>query len=95
MGKYVADTDQIYAFVEKAHQTAERIEQRIVDIEREVETLHVDWTGDAADKHREKHDTWQQSVQEMNTVLSELYNAVHGVHGRYIANVQHNVKMWP
>ncbi|WP_187776123.1 WXG100 family type VII secretion target [Antrihabitans cavernicola] len=93
--RYVANTDQILAFVERAAQIGRQIEERIAEVEREVAALQVDWEGSAADAHRANHETWTREMGDMRSALSELSNAAKGAHDRYVANVEHNVGMWP
>lgn len=95
MAAYVANTDQILALVAKAHLIGQQIEQRIGDIEREVAALHIEWEGSAAEAHRTKHDTWQREMLDMKSALAELETAATTARDRYLANVEHNKRMWP
>lgn len=95
MSRYTADTEQILAFVEKAKQIGHSIEQRISGVEREIEALHVEWEGDAAVAHKAKHDTWNREIQEMKSALGALEMAARAARDRYLANVRHNMGMWP
>ncbi|MEU4342305.1 WXG100 family type VII secretion target [Nocardia sp. NPDC023852] len=95
MASYTADTDQILALVAKAKTVGQQIEQRIADVEREVAALHIEWSGEAADAQKSKHDTWQREMQDMKTALAELEAATQAARERYLANVEHNKGMWP
>ena len=95
MARYVANTDQILALVDKAKMIGQRIEERIGEVEREVTGLQVHWEGDAARAHQEKHDTWHREIGEMKEALAGLEAAARAARERYIANVEHNKRMWP
>ncbi len=95
MARYVANTEQILALVERARQVGRQFEQRIADVEREIAALHVDWQGDAADAHRSKAATWHREMIDMQTALAALETATQSAHDGYIANVEHNMGMWP
>ncbi|MFQ6397544.1 WXG100 family type VII secretion target [Nocardia sp. KC 131] len=95
MSAYVANTDQILALVAKARSIGQQIEQRIADVERDVAALHIEWEGSAAEAHRTKHDTWQREMQDMKSALTELETAAGAARDRYLANVEHNKRMWP
>ncbi|WP_228002383.1 WXG100 family type VII secretion target [Nocardia australiensis] len=95
MAAYIANTDQILALVAKARLIGQQIEQRIADVEREVAALHIEWEGSAAETHRAKHDTWQREMQDMKAALAELETAARTARDRYLANVEHNKRMWP
>lgn len=95
MTSYSVDTERVLALVAKARQIGQQIEQRIADVEREVEGLHIEWESEAATAHRSKHDTWQSEMQDMKSALNDLETAVRSAHDRYLANVEHNRGMWP
>lgn len=95
MAAYVANTDQILALIAKARLIGQQIEQRIADVEGEVAGLHIEWKGSAAQAHRAKHDTWQREMQDMKSALAELETAATTARDRYLANVEHNKRMWP
>lgn len=95
MSRYVADTDRILALVEQAKRIGGQIEQRIADVEREVGAMHIDWEGVAADAHRTNHETWTRETGDMRRALASLEAAAKGAHDRYVANVEHNMGMWP
>ncbi|WP_327110099.1 WXG100 family type VII secretion target [Nocardia sp. NBC_01730] len=95
MASYTADTDQILELVAKAKTVGQQIEQRIADVEREVAALHIEWSGEAADAHKSKHDTRQREMQDMKIALAELEAAAQAARERYLANVEHNKGMWP
>ncbi|MDH6279279.1 WXG100 family type VII secretion target [Prescottella agglutinans] len=95
MARYVANTEQILALVDKARRIGRQFEQRIAEVEHEIAALHVDWQGDAADAHRSNAATWHREMTDMQTALAALETAAHGAHDGYIANVEHNMGMWP
>ncbi|GAB2656443.1 WXG100 family type VII secretion target [Prescottella soli] len=95
MARYVANTEQILALVDKARRIGERIDRRISQVEHEIAALHVEWQGDASDAHRAKADTWQREMNDMKTALGALEAAVHSAHDGYVTNVEHNMRMWP
>ena len=95
MGRYIADTEQILALIERAKTIGRRLEERITDIEREVTDLNVDWEGDAATAHRTKHDTLHREMNDMRTALTQLETNARTAHDHYVANARHNSGMWP
>lgn len=95
MARYVANTDQILALVEQARRIGRRIEDRTAEVEREVAALQVHWEGEAAEAHRANHETWQREMGDMRIALNSLEAAARVAHDRYLANVEHNMGMWP
>jgi WXG100 family type VII secretion target len=95
MAGYVANAEQILVLIDKARRIGEQIDTRISQVEREVATLHVEWDGDAAEAHRSHTDTWQREMGDMKTALAALEASTQNAHDGYLANVEHNVKMWP
>ncbi|WP_433606363.1 WXG100 family type VII secretion target [Prescottella agglutinans] len=95
MARYVANTEHILALVEKARRIGGQFEQRIAEVEREIAALHIDWEGDAAEAHRGQATTWHREMTDMQTALAGLEIAAQGAHDGYVANVEHNMGMWP
>ncbi|MDG3009016.1 WXG100 family type VII secretion target [Rhodococcus sp. D2-41] len=81
--------------MDKARLIGQRIEDSVAEVEREVAGLHVRWDGEGAEAHQEKHDIWCREIREMQAALSGLEFAVRLARERYIATVQHNMRMWP
>ncbi|MFF0818285.1 WXG100 family type VII secretion target [Rhodococcus sp. NPDC003318] len=95
MARYVANTERILALVERARRIGRQFELRIAEVEREIASLHVDWQGVAAEAHRGKAETWHREMTDMKTALAALETAAQSAHDGYIANVEHNMRMWP
>ena len=95
MTRYTANTDQILALVEKARAIGQQMEDRVAAVEREVDALHVEWDGEGARAHRENHDRWRRETADMHSALDGLASAARAARERYLANVEHNKRMWP
>ncbi|WP_405135739.1 WXG100 family type VII secretion target [Nocardia sp. NBC_01388] len=71
------------------------IENRIAEIEKRVDELHVNWSGEAAISHKSAHDERIAAVAEMRTALVDLRGKLLAAHTAYSAVGPANQGMWP
>ena len=95
MTVYSADIAVLESLIDTAARTSADIETRIATIEHQIADLHFGWQGESAQHHRENADLWQRSMSEMRAALTGLRSAVDGARTTYLANVDHNRRMWP
>jgi len=72
----------------------QRAESLAADVESQVNRLHADWSGRAAEEHRAAHRHWRHGAGEMQAAATELRHVVATAHGNYAAAVAANARMW-
>ncbi|MFE7798697.1 WXG100 family type VII secretion target [Nocardia sp. NPDC057440] len=92
---YVANLSEIQDLVDAAARITERIDQGLGEVDRAIDSLHIGWSGEAANAHRAKHDEWRAAAREMHEGLGLLTAAVQRAHDLYVANGLHLQGMWP
>lgn len=95
MDRYVVDLARLREVIETGVLIGKRIDERLLDVDREVASLGDIWTGEAADAHRERHAEWMQGARDMHAALSELASSVQHAHNVFRNAVAHNEGMWP
>ncbi len=95
MSRYSVDAEQVLALVAKARAIGQRLEEHAKNVDREIDALHIEWEGSAAEAHRANHDKRKKEFQDMRTALSGLETDTKAAHDRYVANVDLLKKMWP
>ncbi|WP_216895630.1 WXG100 family type VII secretion target [Nocardia alni] len=92
---YRVDLDEMQRLIDATTTLESAIEQSAADIDKRVETLHVDWNGDAATAHKTAHDTRIAAVTEMREALTELRRTLTTAREAYDAVGPTNHGMWP
>lgn len=92
--KYAVDLDQLQQRIDEMASYEHKIEQALQQLDRVVEGLHITWTGQAADAHREAHAQWVAGMKEMHAGLVEMRNATSRAHDNYTSAVDANSRMW-
>jgi WXG100 family type VII secretion target len=63
-------------------------------LDRLVDGLHADWTGAAADEHRQAHQRWASGSTTMRDALARLATVSARAHGNYRAAGRAGTAMW-
>ena len=83
MGRIKVD----YATLEEASQTvtsnAQDIESQLGDLKSMLQNL--DWTGAARDAYQEAQDQWDNSMEDIRSILEALGNAIDTAKENYLA----------
>lgn len=95
MTAYSADLPSLESLVISAADIGNTIEKRVSEVERAVEDLHIDWTGNSAEQHRKNAQTWHRSMLKMRSALDDLRSAIAAARDAYSDNADHNRRMWP
>ncbi|GAB4587643.1 WXG100 family type VII secretion target [Nocardia sp. IFM 10818] len=95
MADYRVDLTGLQRLIDGAAALESAIEDRIAEIEKRVDGLHVDWSGEAAVAHKAAHDERVAAVAEMREALRDLRGKLHAAHSAYGAVGPANQGMWP
>ncbi|PPJ31742.1 hypothetical protein C5E45_23060 [Nocardia nova] len=94
-GNYRVDLVGMQNLIDKAVDFEKRLEERLSDIRKQVADLHIDWTGESAQTHREANAEWATGATEMHTALAELWKALDHARSAYHSVGETNHGMWP
>lgn len=64
------------------------------EIESTVRSVHITWTGEAAQGHAEAHRLWTNGAAQMQEALGKLHNAGGQAHGNYTGVMDTNRTNW-
>ena len=92
---YRVNLDEMQRLVDATSTLESALEESASSIDKHVEALHVDWTGDAATAHKTAHDTRIAAVAEMREALTELRKKLTTAREAYSAVGPTNHGMWP
>ncbi|GAS99230.1 EsaT-6 like protein EsxE [Mycolicibacterium canariasense] len=92
--EFGVNTDELMAIVARIEDFEKRIEVMIVDVDRQVETLHVSWHGAAAAAQADAHRRWTEGAQQMRDALKDLHEAGSKAHRNYTGAARANMTMW-
>lgn len=95
MADYRVDLTGLQRLIDGAAKLETAIENRVTEIEKRVDELHVDWSGEAAASHKNVHNERLAAVAEMRTALGELRAKLQAAHSAYGAVGPANQGMWP
>ncbi|GAA3657825.1 pore-forming CpnT exporter EsxE [Nocardioides ginsengisoli] len=70
------------------------LDDKLAELERVVAEVHVTWSGQAADAHRQAHREWVDGAREMHQGLREMRRAAQIAHGNYQGAIDANSAMW-
>ncbi|MBU3066406.1 WXG100 family type VII secretion target [Nocardia sp. NEAU-G5] len=92
---YRVDLAELQSLIDDAKRLDAQIEARADAIRRQVDQLHVQWTGAAATAHQHFVDRWTADTAAMREALTTLQAALTRAHGNYSGAVDVNKGMWP
>lgn len=69
-------------------------ESMVSEIDSLVAHVHVTWSGEAADAHREAHRHWAHGEALMREALAQLRSAGATAHANYCEVMAANLDMW-
>ncbi|MET9489947.1 WXG100 family type VII secretion target [Nocardia sp. NPDC006630] len=95
MVDYRVDLVGLQQLIDATAKLETAIEQQVTAIEERVDALHVSWSGDAANGHRQAHDQRITGVAEMRTALRELRAKLGIARDAYAKVSETNHGMWP
>ncbi|MGF6884850.1 WXG100 family type VII secretion target [Nocardia sp. GAS34] len=86
---------ELQGLIDDAKRLDSHIEARVEAIGRQLEQLHVQWTGAAAASHQRFVERWTADTAAMREALTALQAALTRAHGNYSGAVDVNIRMWP
>ncbi len=92
---YRVNLDEMQRLIDATATLESAIEESVTSIDKRVEALHVDWTGDTATAHKTAHDTRIAAVADMREALTELRRKLTTAREAYGAVGPTNHGMWP
>lgn len=92
---YRVDLDEMQRLIDATATLESAIEESATSIDKSIEALHLDWTGDAATAHKTAHDTRIAAVTVMRQALNELRQKLTTAREAYSAVGPTNHSMWP
>ncbi|RMI28468.1 WXG100 family type VII secretion target [Nocardia stercoris] len=95
MGNYRADLTGISTLIDDTHALEKALEDAISELDTQIESLHVSWTGDAADSHREAHTDRVSAVGDMQDALKVLRDKLTKAHTSYTEGAEAAHERWP
>lgn len=93
-GAYRVDLAELSDVVDQLQRFDQRVQNALEAAGRQVDQLHAQWSGAAADEHRAAHQRWQHGCEEMRAALTVLRGVAAGAHQNYSAAVSANLAMW-
>ncbi len=92
---YRVNLDEMQRLIDATSTLESALEESASSIDKRVEALHVDWTGDAATAHKIAHDTRIAAVAGMREALNELRQKLTTACEAYGVVGPTNHSMWP
>jgi len=95
MAGYRVDLVGLGRLVDATATLESTIEDAVTAVEKQIDELHVSWTGAAAVAHREAHDARMRAIADMRTALIELRAKLTTAQHAYGSVGRTNTEMWP
>jgi uncharacterized protein YukE len=92
--EYTADLERLASHVESARAFVDGLERTATRLLASVSTLHLTWSGRAAEAHRTAHDQWARGERELREALAAMAGAADRAQEHYRAAALANEEMW-
>lgn len=92
---YRVDLPGLQRLVDGAATFETTIEDLVTDIDKRIDALHVNWSGEAAAAHRAAYEARIKAVADMRLALAELRAKLKSAHEAYSTVGPVNRGMWP
>lgn len=93
-GRFRVRPAQLADIVERISQFDEHLESALADVDTEVNRLHANWTGTAAEEHQAAHEKWKRGTQEMRAALATMRRIASTAGENYTGAADANAGMW-
>jgi WXG100 family type VII secretion target len=93
-GRFRVRTAQLADIVEQISRFDQHLESALADVDAEVNRLHANWTGTAADEHRAAHEKWKRGTDEMRAALATMRRIAQTACENYTDAATANASMW-
>ena len=91
---FAVDPEAIADVLDRMTEFQRAAEGLLAEIDAEVKSLHVTWTGEAAGGHAEAHEQWSRGAAMMREALRRLHTAGVGARDNYAGAIATNQRMW-
>lgn len=91
---FQVDTEALAEAVQRMGEYLGYAENMLGEIDSLVGNLHVTWSGEAADAHRQAHRHWAHGAAMMREALGRLTAAGATAHANYTRVMTANLDMW-
>lgn len=95
MSGYRVDLVGLGRLIEATTTLESTIEDAVTAIDKQVDELHVSWTGVTAVAHRDAYNTRVRAIADMRTALAELRTKLNAAQQAYGNVGRVNNEMWP
>jgi len=68
--------------------------QKLDDLQRMLQPIVADWTGDAAENYQVQQQKWNQAQTDLIQVLQAIGKAVESAHDAYTSTETSNASAW-
>lgn len=93
-GRFRVRPAQLADIVEQITRFDQYLDSALSDVDTEVNRLHANWTGQAAEEHQAAHEKWKRGTDEMRTALATLRRIASTAGENYTGAATANAKMW-
>jgi 6 kDa early secretory antigenic target len=79
---------------QNVNNTSNLLNQKLDDLQRQLQPLVSDWTGTAAENYQAKQRQWNQAQQQLTQVLSAIGKVLEQAHDSYSSVEKSNAATW-
>ncbi|BAX96525.1 ESAT-6-like protein [Mycobacteroides stephanolepidis] len=91
---FTVDLEELNSVVTELQQFTQHVQDGLDQLARHTAKLHLDWSGAAAEAHRQAHDEWTTGAQEMAEGLDTMRKSARNAHSSYQSAVDANTEMF-
>ncbi|MDV7175925.1 MULTISPECIES: WXG100 family type VII secretion target [Gordonia] len=92
---YRIELAAVERFVNDLVRFATTVDERIRALDRRIDDLHLDWSGEGVIAHRDAHHRWKEGVADIREAIVEVRKAANRSHSAFGGLQEHQRKMWP
>lgn len=79
---------------QNVNNTSNLLNQKLDDLQRQLQPLVSDWTGNAAENYQAKQRQWNSAQQQLTQVLSAIGKVLEQAHESYSSVEKSNAATW-
>lgn len=92
---YRIELGAVERFVDDLAGFATTVDERIRALDKRIDDLHLNWSGEGAIAHRGAHNQWKEAVTDIREAIVEIRKAANRSHSAFSGLQEHQRKMWP
>ncbi|MGV6991254.1 WXG100 family type VII secretion target [Gordonia amicalis] len=86
---------EVERFVDDLARFATTVHERTRALDKRIDDLHLDWSGECAIAHRDAHNRWKEGVTDIREAIVDIRKAANRSHSAFGGLQEHQRKMWP